>query len=353
MNNEDALKVLENAIFQQLYDDLDVEEIDVSAVSAKFVKLFELVKDDAIASAIESHKALTAEYITDFEEQAAGFVERVYARWKPSFDCLEMMFSVARELGELHGKAFLEESRGQNDAVMLALANIFPRALLVTREIICLLRGGFPDGALARWRSLHELTVTAMYIAKHGECAAISYFQSFHFAARRAARQMNEHSVRAQVPKFSEDEMKEFDTRCEEAERILGRRIEKDSLGEWPKITGLNSFAAIEKDVDMDHWRPRYKWASGHTHAHFKPMAKLLGMAEAGHDAHLVGSSNSGFVDPFSMTAISLSQITGTYLLHGTNADRIIHTSVMQNIAREMGEIALDNERATSGAFKS
>jgi hypothetical protein len=235
---------------------------------------------------------------------------------------------------------------------MAAIAHIFPRALLVTQEIICLLKGGFPDGALARWRSLHELNVTAMYIAEQGEVAAVPYLLSFHFAARRAAHQMNEYSDRANIQRFSDEDLKAFDLRCEKAEELIGRKIEKDKFGEWPAITRTHTtFAAIEKYVDMDHWRPRYKWASTHTHAYHRPVDKLLGMVEAKEDMHLIGPSNSGFVDPFQMSAISLAQITATYLFHGVNADRIVHANVMMALSREMTIIAIENERATREAF--
>jgi len=267
---------------------------------------------------------------------------------------LEMIWSIAQELGEMHGNAIQTENGEDNNAVMAALAHIFPRALLVSQEIICLLKGGFPDGALARWRSLHELAVTAMYIAKHGEAAAVPYLLSFHFAARRAAHQMNEHSERAKIGRFSREELKEFDARCAGAEEILGRKIEKDKYGEWPAITRTHTnFAAIEKDVEMDHWRPLFKWASTHTHAHHRPIDKLLGMAEAGKEAHLVGASNSGFVDPFQMTAITLAQITTTYLFHGVNVDRMVHASIIFTLADQMSTIAIENERVTREAFES
>src|SRR5690606_25692448 len=118
------------------------------------------------------------------------------------------------------------EGGEDNDEVMAALAHLFPRALLVTQEIICLMRGGYPDGALARWRSLHEITVTAMYIAKVGKDAAIAYLLSFHFSARRAAYQMNQRTEREKIERFSGEELAGFVRRCAEADIVLGRMIE-------------------------------------------------------------------------------------------------------------------------------
>lgn len=354
MNEEDDLSILERSLIEAIVENSGIEDIKSDAFSAMFMDLFEKVREDCEASSLEGYKNTAPKLLADIREASAGFEARNFDRWKPSFNHLEMMWSIAQELGEMHGEAIKTQDGEDNNPTMAALAHIFPRALLVAQEIICLLRGGFPDGALARWRSLHELTVTAMYVAKHGEDAAVPYLLSFHFAARRAAHQMNEHSERAKIRSFSDDELKEFDARCAWAEKILGRKITKDKNGEWPAIMQTHTnFAAIEKDVDMDHWRPRYKWASTHTHAHHRPIDKLLGMAEADKEVHLVGASNSGFVGPFEMTAITLTQITTTYLLHVPNPDRIVHSNVMQKLADEMSSITIENERVTREAFEA
>lgn len=354
MDEDDKLQTLERSITEAVVDRFGIEEDDSDAFVEKFMELFEDIKEDCEASNLQSFKDTAPSALSEIREASAGFEARNFERWKPSFDHLEMMWSVSQEMGEMHGKSIKAEGGKDADPVMAALASIFPRALLVVQEIICLLKGGFPDGALARWRTLHELSVTAAYIAKHGEVAAVPYLVSFHFAARRAAHQMNEHSEQAQITKFSDIELQEFDAHCSAAEQILGRVIEKDRDGEWPAITQSHkNFAALEKDVGLDHWRPRYKWASTHTHAHFRPMDKLLGMQDGDKALYLIGASNSGFVDPFQMTAITLSQITMTYLFHGVNVDRIVHVNAILKLADQMSSIAIDNERITLDAFMS
>lgn len=348
------LSILERSLMEAVIENLDIDCLEPDKISEKFMELFELVREECEASSLKEYKDKAPDLLAEIRKEGAAFESRNFQRWKPSFDHLEMMWMIASELGEMHGNAIQAETGKDNNAVMAALACIFPRALLVSQEIICLLKGGFPDGALARWRSLHELTVTAMYIAKHGEIAAVPYLLSFHFSARRAAHQMNEHSEQAKIRNFSKEEMKEFDARCSGAEEILGRKIANDKYGEWPAIMQTHTnFAAIEEDVDMNHWRPRYRWASTHTHAHHRPLDKLLGMAEASNEVHLIGASNSGLVDPLQMTAITLAQVTITYLFHGVNADRIVHSNIMLSLAEQMSTIAIENERVTYEAFEA
>lgn len=343
MTKTKLLNVLENSIL----DSLDLEGLSDEEVSRKVVELFNLVREDCKKSSIESYKAQSSDTLTGIRDDARQFEERNLAKWKPAFDHLEMMWHVAQELGEAHGHDVRGNKLSCNNAVMAALAHLYPKALLVVQEIICLLKGGFPDGALSRWRSLHELSVTSIFISKRGETAATEYLLSFHFSARRAAHQVNKYSERSGLRSFSEEEMREFDARCNLAERILGREVGKDRLGEWPKISGKNSFADVEEDIEMDHWRPWYKWASTYTHSNHRPADKLLGLADSKQSVNLVGASNSGFIDPFQLTALTLSQLVETYLGHAMNLDRMIHIEVFQELAGEMAGIAMDAEQSS------
>ncbi|NJM53745.1 MAG: hypothetical protein HC846_10380 [Blastocatellia bacterium] len=55
------------------------------------------------------------------------------------------------------------------------LLSLYARACLVSSEILVLLKAGFPDGSHARWRTLHEIAVVAMFIEKHGKEVAERY----------------------------------------------------------------------------------------------------------------------------------------------------------------------------------
>lgn len=342
---KETLSVLQNAIEKSALELVDINDdgkFDEDLLQRRLKELINLSREDCEADSIRSYRETAIKILPDMRKETKGFEERSFERWKPAFDHLEMMWKIAQELGEANAKGFDQDTEESTQVVMAALSNIFPKALLVANEIICLLKGGFPDGALARWRSLHELTVTAMYIQQEGREPAIAYMLSFHFAARRAALQMNDHAENSHLEKFSKGDLEGFNTRCNEAEKVLGRKIEKDKDGEWPAINLKHrDFAAIEKRVNMDHWRPRYKWASQHTHANLIPIGNLQGMSESIEAVNLVGASNSGLADPFMMTAISLAQITSTYLSVTPNLDRVVHSSVLLKFSDEMSEIAM------------
>lgn len=45
------------------------------------------------------------------------------------------------------------------DLIMNVLFKLHSRSIQMSKEILTLLRNGYPDGALTRWRSLHESNV--------------------------------------------------------------------------------------------------------------------------------------------------------------------------------------------------
>jgi hypothetical protein len=55
------------------------------------------------------------------------------------------------------------------------LIRLLVRAWQVTDEILCLLENGFADGAMARWRTLHEIHVVAAVLMRHGESITERY----------------------------------------------------------------------------------------------------------------------------------------------------------------------------------
>lgn len=297
--------------------------------------------DDAPAELLAVHKKNIVPRIRSERKQASRFERRNYSRWQKPLDLLEALWLTCGELAEHHAHAGPQDC---DPVVFNTLVHLQPRALLVTSEVMCLLRGGFADGALTRWRSLHEITVVAMFIIKHGHKAAFPYRMSVWFQGFKRANDYNKHADRAGHEPIGPDDLAEIKALRDEAESKLGRAISDD--WDWAAETNIKkgrlTFADIEKDVDMEHWRPRYKWACQHTHAGFAHPTKLLGMSEAKEMVFQVGASNSGLADPIHMTAISLMQMTATFLSTSKpNFDRLMHIKMIKLLVDEIGEAAV------------
>lgn len=350
--NQDWIKNIENEIRLAILNELEEKELTPKQIEELWTEVFEESKSELVDLMVNGFKKSAKYKLKSDRKLAKGFEKRNFKRWELAFDHIDLMWCIAREIAEAHrNEIFRRLSDGELKSkyyLATALDAIMTKSLLVVQEIICLLRAGFPDGAMSRWRMLHELNVTTQFIFKHGEDRAREYVLSYEFSRRRAALQINSCSERSQLKEFSEDEMAAIDRNCEYAENLLGRKVKTDRDGEWPKITqNFSTFAQLEEDVGLDHWRPYYKCASLHNHAVYRKENALLGLIESTEPQLLVGASNSGFVDPLQLTALSLSQIFSTYMLICANEDRIIYMLAFDRLAVEMYEIACESEKAS------
>jgi hypothetical protein len=332
---------LHDHIHQILLERLEHEAPEDGADEEEIASVAMEIQSELAATILKDLRHDARNIIGERRSELADFEKRTFHRWKTAFDLFEIMISMAEELGQLNDVELRAQAQKKQDYKFEALSQLHPRALLVSREILCLLKGGFPDGALARWRSLHELTVTAMFIAKHDQSIALNYLASFSFRSLRAARQYNEHAERANLEPFTAEDIAALEEACDTVEQQIGGRLNKDYDWTRPVLDSPNiTFYDIEKSVGMDHWRPRYRWASQHTHAAHRPAERMLGLAEAESPLMLVGPSNSGFTDPLQMAAISLAQMTSTFLLHTENLDRAVYSQIMLQLSDELGPLA-------------
>lgn len=108
------------------------------------------------------HETWTAE-LRRQQKEMAGFRRRLRERWGPSIDQLQMCVAVASELGEMTGHS-LGERLGEASPILIdTLIRLHARCCQIAQEIVCLLSAGFADGAMARWRTMHEISAVAAY----------------------------------------------------------------------------------------------------------------------------------------------------------------------------------------------
>ena len=109
------------------------------------------------------------------QKEMKGFEKRLHKEWKKPLDLLETFVILALESGaDFNHKFRTEEAEAQNH-VFDVLTRLHARACQIAFEVLVLLKNGFADGAHARWRSLHEVTVVASFIKTHGDEVAERY----------------------------------------------------------------------------------------------------------------------------------------------------------------------------------
>lgn len=279
-------------------------------------------------------KAAMPAMITDHIEMENGFIDRNKKRWREGLDHMRALIVLCDESGQAAISGILEFDEHKYSAKLNVLISLHARSLKVSREIMWLIEGGFADGALGRWRTLHELATISSFIFKNNEATATRYLASRNCEAFKAAKQYIKHEKRAGLLPFDKFELEKLKILSEATIAEFGKEIENQHGWAYGALAKCNpNFFDLEVFCEMDHWRPRYKWACQETHASFVPNKAGLGVSESNESIHLVGQSNSGMIDPAQMTAISLSLSTTNLLLLEPNLDRIVAVKCIQSFS--------------------
>jgi hypothetical protein len=336
--HQDFLKTLNEMIEKnpEKAEEIDIEQI-IADVTPEAVRL---IKNTLIKSAKKMLK--------ERRKIARGFEKRNVKRWAKAFDLLETHIVICTEAGEEFNSSYRPTAVEDNNLVFDIVVRHHARACHIAQEILCLLKSGFADAAHARWRALHEVNVTAMFIAKHGQdCAERFYFHDI-VDSYDGMVEHKKYEDRLQEKAPSQEEIDSCKVEYDELIARYGKKF-GDHYG-WASYLFPShrrvGFTAIEKDVGLDHMRPYYKWASQNIHSGSKGMRNRLGLCEAKDDILLVGQSNSGMTDPAHATAISLSQITCALLMLEPTLDHIVIMGIADEFQEDVGDAFIEIERA-------
>ncbi len=264
-----------------------------------------------------------------------GFERRLRDIWGPGLDALEAVMVAAYEAGE---QVFSKERRvGADDPQLEALLRLHARACLVTSEILNLLRTGHASGALARWRTLHELAVVALFIKDHDRETAERYL--VHADVLRASRldPYQKHAERlGDVRLTPAEEQAVRDRRAEILRGVDDPAGFKSPWGWAGPTLGIRkpNFPNVLEAVDLDHWRPWVDLANYPIHAGSAGLTFDLG-----NDAPmlLAGPSNAGLGAPGHNAAISLQLATVALLMHRLKAKWSVYLLTISNLVDDVG----------------
>lgn len=308
----------------------------------------ELVIENSAKKIIESLEENEEEEISRVVSDNDEFIKRNRLRWAVGFRKLHALRAVCLEAGMSFQKLILGIPEFENDELIGVFMRQHAHACRISGEIIHLLEGGYPDAALARWRTLFEMVVTCLVIKKHGREAAIDYIKHGMVKNAEGIEEHKKTAAEMRCETFTDEEV-------ERAKELKAEFSGGEENWHWArKYAGASQFGKLRDHVGLGKWSHNYKLASRNIHSDYFEMASLLGMREAKFDALLSGQSNSGFTDPAHFTAISLSTITSifitSYIENESNkldySDSVLFLKIIEHYVREVGESFLAVEEA-------
>lgn len=308
-----------------IFTDADLEELQTTVATvtkalpsmiAEASNKVSLLYFDSLSERWNSEGARQAEEIESFRRH-------LEERWSDGLGLLRMLLTCCRELGqEIHRRHRRSRARGHVHRRWV-MVRLHARACQVANEVICLMENGFADGAMARWRTLHELAVTAAVISEGDEALSERYI--LHDAVD-VKRQADDHDA-TQVPLGFAPVGKRQRNRIERQFKIVIDRFGPTFANPYGwAADALNlkkpTFKDLQKSAGRESMNSYYKLASFNVHAGARSLFfNLSSMGDE--DLLLAGRSNAGLVEPGVRTAQTLALITSLYLGRETDLDRL------------------------------
>lgn len=319
----------------------------------EFIEQLERLRPTLTETAVTEMSTLLLEHFKNeskaiLTKERAGrrrFEGRLAKAWDKGFELLELFVALAREAGADFNTEFRPAAAASGDVTFDVLTRLHARACAVAGEVLALLRAGYADGAHARWRLLHEISVVANFVAAQGGDIAERYRLHDAVESYRAAKMHQEHYAALGDEPVDSAELERIRSIVEK----LKERFGKAYGTEWGwAAQALDSerptFRDIERAAGLAHLRPYYKLASHNVHTNPKGVLFKLGLLPE-HRVLLAGPSNLGLADPGHGTALSLAQTTAVLLTTRPNLDRIVLCQMLMNLEREVGEAFLAAHR--------
>lgn len=255
----------------------------------------------------------------EYRRLNAGFEKRLHQHWGTALDLFFMTAVSCQEIGsDGYQRANASSLDDHERALLEAVSGLQARTCRQAFEVHSLLTAGFPKGAHARARSMHEAAVVADVLAEFGQRSGheelgLRFLLFDHITNLMDAEEHQRYAGRLGHDPFSDEEMANLRARKQSALDPfpdLDRR-----LGWAGDLPGLKqrTFEELEAVAKIDHLRPYYTWASHEVHAN--PKGVRLNQAE-GPDglAKLAGRTNGGLADPAQGALIALNHVTASML---------------------------------------
>ena len=276
-----------------------------------------------------------------------GFERRLYSIWREPLRYLEMVLVCCLELGSELNNELRKNALNKHRWKLDALTRLHGRSCQTANEVAVLIGSGYADGAHARWRTLHELAVVAALLSEGDEHLSERYLLHEGIESWKAASQYLEFQERLGLDDLDEGDL----AALKKTRNSLIERFGESFKSDYGWASELHNshrptFADLEREAGMGHFRPYYKLASHAVHAGPKGIHFNLALSDGARDLILAGPSNSGLTDPGHGAALSLFQITSSLVASYPSLERLVSLKAIDMLVERTGDTFLDVQQA-------
>jgi hypothetical protein len=200
-----------------------------------------------------------------------------------------------------------------------------------------------PDGAYARWRSLHELAVISFFLNRESDDISQRYLEHEAMKIFKDAKEYQQHCKKIGYKPYTKRQMDLITKKHDDLIIKYNKEFEYHNGYEWIPSTIMKdrNFRMLEKNVGFDHYRVYYNKSSSAGHGGAAGFNYIGLMKARRNKVLLAGATNFGFTDALHATAISLSHITGNLLTVKPTIEGLIQTQILSIYTQQVGTEAL------------
>lgn len=302
------------------FDDDDWREVQdqTSNLLAKLPAEIKSLTEELASGTLRSIRADWKKRKFHIKADKIAFRHRLKSRWGTAYDELHLLIILCAEVGEEELEHLRRSRRKTGKVLKDTLIRLHSRACQISGEILVLLESGYADGAMARWRTLHELSVIAAVLARGDDELATRYRLHEVVDAKKAMDLYirDHHGLGYQPP--SVEEIDRTNSHYDELIKIYGKSF-SNPYG-WAAELLKNKrpqFSDLQTSAGREIMASFYKMASYPVHADFKGAAWQLGKLGQ-NDFVLAGPSNAGIEEPGQNMALSLVSTTSLLVTDAT-----------------------------------
>lgn len=313
---------------------------------------FDKIIDEKLTATIENIAKSTLEEIykycisdgSDLKNREKEIYNKISNNYKVGIRLFEGFMELNAQISSMtYGKYFKLFDTFDDHIKLDTLIAIHVRACQVANEILVLIKNGYADGAHARWRTLHELSVTFLYLYD-SDYKVIHMYNDYEIIEKyKKAKEYKACENSLDLEKLEDEEWEELSKRRDEIIEKYGKDFSEGygwTMNDLPK--GRRNFRELEKLVGTEKLRIIYSWANESVHAGVSGIKDKLSLREEESYHFLTGSNDCGFLDPVQYTSYSLCQMSEVLL---GMEDSILHKIFDELLFYFQNEVVLEFSR--------
>lgn len=281
--------------------------------------------------------AQTNEYLKEEYKRLTLFQRRLFKTWKAPMLRLDAMLVCSLEISSEINEEY-RCARGVNSEQLNVATRLHARAIHIAKEISHLLKGGYADGAMARWRSLHETAVIVSFLSEGDEQLSERFTDYQSVERLKAAKTYVEHQEFLDFERISPDQIMQYEADVVELCEKYGKNFRKDYGWACEKFPNPNrvTFRDIEEAVKLHFLRIHYGFASKNIHSGIDSIGYKLGLSMTEEDILLAGPSNEGLIEPFQCTSLSICHATDALIALAPDTYREVVSKILWQMHESM-----------------